>query len=212
MMHRGAPVDLDSDPQRAACSPSRARSDDISRRRPDLGGAGPVRQHCRATEASYYLQKGVGHYGVFNGSRFRDEIAPRIREFIRAIEAGAKPAKSKPNGAGRAEALEVLDQFYLSATDRARLPRNGAGAHSRFGHKAMIGSDHRVLVLDRLPPHFVERLGAHRPEEAPPLHSGDRQLRVVVGLSARLPRGSKTSRKLAEQIRGKCVTRSSATD
>jgi hypothetical protein len=26
------------------------------------------------------------------------------------------------------------------------IPRNGAGAHSRFGHKAMIGSDHRVLV------------------------------------------------------------------
>ncbi len=25
-------------------------------------------------------------------------------------------------------------------------PRNGAGAHSRFGHKAMIGSDHRVWV------------------------------------------------------------------
>ena len=26
-------------------------------------------------------------------------------------------------------------------------PRNGAGAHSRFGHKAMIGSDHRVLGI-----------------------------------------------------------------
>ena len=25
-------------------------------------------------------------------------------------------------------------------------PRNGAGAHLRFGHKAMIASDHRVLV------------------------------------------------------------------
>jgi len=26
------------------------------------------------------------------------------------------------------------------------IPRNGAGAHSRCGYKAMIGSDHRVLV------------------------------------------------------------------
>jgi poly(3-hydroxybutyrate) depolymerase len=26
----------------------------------------------------------VGHYGVFNGSRFRHEIAPRIAEFTRA--------------------------------------------------------------------------------------------------------------------------------
>ncbi|MBY0382129.1 MAG: polyhydroxyalkanoate depolymerase [Xanthobacteraceae bacterium] len=29
-----------------------------------------------------YMQKGVGHYGVFNGSRFRAEIMPRIADFI----------------------------------------------------------------------------------------------------------------------------------
>ncbi|MEM7542381.1 MAG: polyhydroxyalkanoate depolymerase [Pseudomonadota bacterium] len=29
-----------------------------------------------------YVQPGVGHYGVFNGSRWRGEIAPRIRDFI----------------------------------------------------------------------------------------------------------------------------------
>ncbi len=31
---------------------------------------------------AHYLQPGVGHYGVFNGSRFRSEIAPRIADFI----------------------------------------------------------------------------------------------------------------------------------
>lgn len=31
---------------------------------------------------SHYLQPHVGHYGVFNGSRFQNEIAPRISEFI----------------------------------------------------------------------------------------------------------------------------------
>ncbi len=31
---------------------------------------------------SDYIQEGVGHYGVFNGSRFRTEIQPRIRDFI----------------------------------------------------------------------------------------------------------------------------------
>jgi len=31
-----------------------------------------------------YIQPGVGHYGVFNGSRFRSEIQPRIRDFIRS--------------------------------------------------------------------------------------------------------------------------------
>jgi poly(3-hydroxybutyrate) depolymerase len=30
----------------------------------------------------HYVQPRVGHYGVFNGSRFRAEIAPRIRNFI----------------------------------------------------------------------------------------------------------------------------------
>jgi poly(3-hydroxybutyrate) depolymerase len=28
------------------------------------------------------VQKGVGHYGVFNGSRFRSEIVPRISDFV----------------------------------------------------------------------------------------------------------------------------------
>ena len=29
-----------------------------------------------------HVQKGVGHYGVFSGARWRSEIAPRIKEFI----------------------------------------------------------------------------------------------------------------------------------
>ena len=31
-----------------------------------------------------YVQPKVGHYGVFNGSRFRNHIQPKMREFIRA--------------------------------------------------------------------------------------------------------------------------------
>lgn len=30
-----------------------------------------------------YIQVGVGHYGVFNGRKFREEIYPRVRDFIR---------------------------------------------------------------------------------------------------------------------------------
>ena len=29
-----------------------------------------------------YVQPKVGHYGVFNGRRFREEIYPRVRAFI----------------------------------------------------------------------------------------------------------------------------------
>ncbi|RYF95357.1 MAG: polyhydroxyalkanoate depolymerase [Caulobacteraceae bacterium] len=33
-----------------------------------------------------YVQKGVGHYGVFNGRRFNEEIAPRVARFIRRVD------------------------------------------------------------------------------------------------------------------------------
>lgn len=33
-----------------------------------------------------YVQPHVGHYGVFNGRRFREEIYPRVRAFIRRME------------------------------------------------------------------------------------------------------------------------------
>jgi poly(3-hydroxybutyrate) depolymerase len=38
----------------------------------------------------HYVQKGVGHYGVFNGSRFKSEIVPRISDFM-VSSANLKP-------------------------------------------------------------------------------------------------------------------------
>ncbi len=35
-------------------------------------------------DRSHFVAKGVGHYGVFNGSRWRGIIQPRVRDFIRA--------------------------------------------------------------------------------------------------------------------------------
>ncbi|MCY6383116.1 polyhydroxyalkanoate depolymerase [Hoeflea prorocentri] len=43
----------------------------------------------------HYMQPRVGHYGVFNGSRFRSEIAPRILDFIRTHDADKKAAKPR---------------------------------------------------------------------------------------------------------------------
>ncbi len=42
-----------------------------------------------------YIQPGVGHYGVFNGRRFKTEIYPRMREFIRAFQSPASRAAAK---------------------------------------------------------------------------------------------------------------------
>jgi poly(3-hydroxybutyrate) depolymerase len=39
----------------------------------------------------HYLQPDVGHYGVFNGSRFRREIAPRILAFAGEHARSGKP-------------------------------------------------------------------------------------------------------------------------
>ena len=45
----------------------------------------------------HYMQPAVGHYGVFNGSRFRSEIVPRINDFIAThAHKGAKRPAAAP--------------------------------------------------------------------------------------------------------------------
>ena len=52
----------------------------------DISGVGQTQAAQRlcvnipAGKRLHYLQRQVGHYGVFNGSRFRGEIVPRIDE------------------------------------------------------------------------------------------------------------------------------------
>ena len=59
----------------------------------DISGLGQTRAAhdlCRGLDSGmrqHYEQKGVGHYGVFNGSKWRSEIAPRVKAFIRAHQA-----------------------------------------------------------------------------------------------------------------------------
>ena len=66
----------------------------IEGERDDISGVGQTEAAHRLAvnlpddKRYHYLQMGVGHYGVFNGSRFRSEIAPRIRDFIRSHDRG----------------------------------------------------------------------------------------------------------------------------
>ena len=41
----------------------------------------------------HYEQEGVGHYGVFNGSKFRAQIYPRVVDFHAKIDARRKVKK-----------------------------------------------------------------------------------------------------------------------
>ncbi|GJE80486.1 polyhydroxyalkanoate depolymerase [Methylorubrum thiocyanatum] len=42
---------------------------------------------------SYHMQPGAGHYGIFNGSRFRADIVPLVRDFM---ERSLRPAAPRP--------------------------------------------------------------------------------------------------------------------
>jgi poly(3-hydroxybutyrate) depolymerase len=98
MVHRGQLVDLTAIRNCGLLT--------VEGERDDISGVG---QTCAANELcvnipeekkQYYLATEVGHFGVFNGSRFRKNIAPRIRKFIADVEEMAKLGKSrKPNGA-----------------------------------------------------------------------------------------------------------------
>jgi poly(3-hydroxybutyrate) depolymerase len=80
MLHRGAPVDLLAI-RRCAIMAVEGEKDDISGVGQTLAAL-ELTPNLPADRKAYYLQAGVGHYGVFNGSRFRAEIAPRVADFI----------------------------------------------------------------------------------------------------------------------------------
>jgi poly(3-hydroxybutyrate) depolymerase len=107
MTHRGAPVDP-ARIRRVALLTVEGENDDIS----GLGQTEAAHALCvniPPDRKSHWMQPGVGHYGVFNGSRFRAEIAPRIADFVLSnngeegrsrmpVARSASPAPSKPNG------------------------------------------------------------------------------------------------------------------
>lgn len=84
MTHRGERVDLAAI-RRCAIMAVEGENDDISGVGQTLATL-DLTPHLPAERKTYHLQKDVGHYGVFNGSRFRREIAPRIAAFMRAAQ------------------------------------------------------------------------------------------------------------------------------
>ena len=49
----------------------------------------------------HHLQEGVGHYGIFNGSLYKSDIAPRMKAFMRR-HAGERAADRATTNAVRA--------------------------------------------------------------------------------------------------------------
>jgi poly(3-hydroxybutyrate) depolymerase len=80
MTHRGKPVDP-SKVVNVALMTVEGENDDIS----GLGQTEATHMLCSSIPDDrrvHYVQKGVGHYGVFNGSRFKSEIVPRVSDFM----------------------------------------------------------------------------------------------------------------------------------
>jgi poly(3-hydroxybutyrate) depolymerase len=101
MTHRGAKIDPAAI-RRVALLTVEGEKDDIS----GVGQTEAAQKLCLnvpAERRAHYLALGVGHYGVFNGSRFRADIAPRIADFMLTSEA-RHPARKKGNGARRPSA------------------------------------------------------------------------------------------------------------
>jgi poly(3-hydroxybutyrate) depolymerase len=62
----------------------------IEGERDDISGIGQTRaaldlaNHLARARKKYHLARDVGHYGIFNGSKWRSQIAPVIEDWIRA--------------------------------------------------------------------------------------------------------------------------------
>lgn len=67
--------------------------------RDDISGIGQTKaaltiaSKLPAAMKKYHLAEGAGHYGIFNGSRWRDQIAPVMEDWIRAHDNTAVKAK-----------------------------------------------------------------------------------------------------------------------
>ncbi|HWA61440.1 MAG TPA: polyhydroxyalkanoate depolymerase [Caulobacteraceae bacterium] len=80
LVHRGRPVDLKALTDVGVMS--------VEGEKDDISGVGQTQAAHGLTpnvpddRRELWVQPGVGHYGVFNGRRFADEIYPRVRDFI----------------------------------------------------------------------------------------------------------------------------------
>ncbi|MHC9417077.1 polyhydroxyalkanoate depolymerase [Sphingomonas citri] len=82
MTHRGRPVDLGAITDVGLLA--------IEGERDDISGLGQTKAALTCATAlpeahkRYHMAEGVGHYGIFNGSKWRERIAPVVEEWITA--------------------------------------------------------------------------------------------------------------------------------
>ncbi|WP_292939089.1 MULTISPECIES: polyhydroxyalkanoate depolymerase [unclassified Novosphingobium] len=91
MLHRGKVVDLNAITDTAILC--------IEGERDDISGIGQTKAALKVTPnladdmKQYFLAPEVGHYGIFNGSRWRNSIAPVVDQWIAKFEKKGKGRK-----------------------------------------------------------------------------------------------------------------------
>jgi poly(3-hydroxybutyrate) depolymerase len=123
MTHRGRPVDLAAIVRPALMT--------VEGEKDDITGTGQCRAahdlcvNVAAERKVHFECPRVGHYGIFNGQRFRAEIAPRMAKFMRAHDPCASTG------------LSIAQLEHM-----ARMPRRNRSAHGleslafSFAHEA----------------------------------------------------------------------------
>ncbi len=105
MLHHGEPVD----PRAITRTPILT----IEGEKDDISGIGQTKAahtlspNLPDEKHRHYEQSDVGHYGVFNGSRFRKEIAPRICAFVREWDDDAPDTAALPDASLTADTLSL---------------------------------------------------------------------------------------------------------
>ncbi len=110
----------------------------------------------------------VGHYGVFNGSRFRTEIAPRIGAFLRKSDPRTKhlPArafKSVPGRPGSSSMADVVDNGDWIGGEEPAFAITAPAAASNVN---------AVQVATRMADYSLEVIEQTLPLDAGPLFKG----------------------------------------
>jgi len=70
---------------------------------------------------AHYMQPKVGHFGVFNGSRFRSEIAPRIRDFTATHSERLSSVNAAPPAPKLTEAAKPAPKLTAAAKPAPKL-------------------------------------------------------------------------------------------
>jgi poly(3-hydroxybutyrate) depolymerase len=154
MVHRGQRVDLKAI-RRVALMTIEGEKDDIT----GIGQCSATLHLCSSVpdaNKQHFECPGVGHYGIFNGSRFRNLIAPRIARFVRKYDPRDHAAR------------EFSDMDFCAAAARAN------GHMYEFGAAAFSFAAANDSAPDRMAAKLkaqgLGRVGRPEPTSAPRGH------------------------------------------